>query len=126
MDFLFSLSLSPPALRALWRLRYLHDEEEDQDDEDADVRMEPHSRAAQAGRRGILGDFGPGEIIEKGVYTLPRHQLQHKRRSARRIFLFFSVFSDFKGRWRLTSPAMNCPNPGGKVKVAMISVTAPG
>lgn len=61
---------------ALWRLRYLHDKEEDQDDKDADVWVEPHSRAAQAGRWGILGDFGPGEIIKKGVYTLPRHQLQ--------------------------------------------------
>lgn len=61
--------------QALWRLRYLHDKEEDQDDEDADVRMEPRGRAAQAGRGGILGDFGPGKIIKKGVYTLPWHQL---------------------------------------------------
>lgn len=61
---------------SLWSLRYLHDKEEDQDDEDADVWVEPHSRAAQAGRRGVLGDFGPGEIIKKGVDTLPRHQLQ--------------------------------------------------
>lgn len=28
--------------------------------------------------------------------------------------------------WTLTSPAMNCPNPGGKVKVAMTSVTTAG
>lgn len=61
--------------QALWRLRYLHDKEEDQDDEDADVWVEPRSRAAQAGRGGILGDFGPGKIIKKGVYTLPWHQL---------------------------------------------------
>lgn len=26
----------------------------------------------------------------------------------------------------LTSPAMNCPNPGGKVKVAMTNVTTAG
>lgn len=56
-------------------MRYLHDKEEDQDDKDADMWMEPRSRATQAGRRGILGDFGPGEIIKKGVYTLPWHQL---------------------------------------------------
>lgn len=78
--------LPPPVLHlihggALWRLRYLHEKEEDQDDEDADVRMEPRSRAAQAGRRGILGDFGPGEIIKKGVNALPRHQLQQKKGS---------------------------------------------
>lgn len=42
------------------------------------------------------------------------------------FFLVFDVFSDYEGGFRLTSPAMNCPNPGGKVKVAMISVTAPG
>lgn len=28
--------------------------------------------------------------------------------------------------WTLTSPAMNCPNPGGKVKVAMTSVITAG
>lgn len=28
--------------------------------------------------------------------------------------------------YKLTSPAMNCPNPGGKVKVAIISVTTAG
>lgn len=65
--------------QALWRMRYLHDKEEDQDDEDADMWMEPRSRATQAGRRGILGDFGPGEIIKKGVYTLPWHQLWKKK-----------------------------------------------
>lgn len=85
----------------LWRPRYLHDKEEDQDDEDADVWVQPRSRAAQAGRRGILGDFGPGEIIKKGVDTLSRHQLQEKKneldRSKRRnIFGLFLPFFNTK------------------------------
>lgn len=85
MEFIFLFFYLPkPVLYliqsgALWRLRYLHDKEEDQDDEDADVWVEPRSRTSQAGRRGILGDFGPGEIIKKGVDTLPWHQLQEKK-----------------------------------------------
>lgn len=61
------------------RERYLHDEEKEEDDEDANVWMEPHRGATQAGRRRVPCDFGPGEIIKQGVDTLPGHQLPEKK-----------------------------------------------
>lgn len=57
------------------RERYLHDTEEEEDDEDADMWMEPCRRATKPGRSRRSLDFGPGEIIKKGVDALPGHQL---------------------------------------------------
>lgn len=55
--------------------RYLHDEEEEEDEEDADIWMKPRSRATQAGWSRRSWDFGPGEIVKKGVNALSGHQL---------------------------------------------------
>lgn len=57
------------------RCVYLHDEEKEQDDKDIEMRVQPCSRLAQArGCRGVP-DFGPGEIVKKGIDTFPGHQL---------------------------------------------------
>lgn len=42
----------PLTIRVHTHSAHLHDEEEQEDDEDVDLRVKPHGRAAQAGRRG--------------------------------------------------------------------------